>query len=109
MVCEVRPKTVQQDGTQKGQGDVQQKGQQRASEGPEQYQVYKGDNTTLQTREGLDMLRKGLLQAGGSAINEAHPGFMVLAEPLTFWLHGFAHEEQLLPNNLEIRKIKARG
>jgi hypothetical protein len=39
------------------------------------------------TREELDHLRRRLMEAGGSAINEAHGGFIVLAEPMR-WLDG---------------------
>ena len=44
-------------------------------------------HTHTHTREELDHLRKRLLEAGGPAINEAHAGFLVMADPIR-WLDG---------------------
>jgi uncharacterized protein YdaU (DUF1376 family) len=55
-------------------------------------------NTILQrTREDLEALRKRLLEAGGSAINEAHPGFLVLADPIRWLDAGCDLEADIVP------------
>jgi uncharacterized protein YdaU (DUF1376 family) len=75
------------------------KAPQDASAYANQYPLTKS-NTTLyraRAREELDALRKRLLEAGGSAINEAHPGFLVLAEPIAWLEAGCDLEMDIVP------------
>ena len=72
---------------------------QDASAYANQYPLTK-NNTTLyraRAREELDALRKRLLEAGSSAINEAHPGFLVLAEPISWLEAGCDLEMDIVP------------
>ena len=59
------------------------------------------NNTTLlarvRTREELEAIRKRLAEAGGSAVNEALPGFMVLSEPISWLDNGCDLEMDVVP------------
>jgi len=68
--------------------------------------------TTLRctrTRDELEALRKRLLEAGGTAINEAHPGFMVLAEPIGWLDSGCDLEMDIVPAIQKTVRAKCTG
>lgn len=65
--------------------------------------------SSVRTRDELDLLRKRLLEAGGGAINEAHPGFMVLAEPINWLESGCDLEMDIVPAIMKTVRAKRTG
>jgi len=53
--------------------------------------------TCTRTREGIDQIRKRLLEAGGGAINEAYGGFLVLSDPIRWIDSGCDLEMDIVP------------
>jgi uncharacterized protein YdaU (DUF1376 family) len=68
-------------------------------------------STTLKvrTRDELHALRMRLHEAGGVSINEAHPGFMVLAEPIAWLENGCDLEMDIVPAIQKTVRSKRSG
>jgi uncharacterized protein YdaU (DUF1376 family) len=59
--------------------------------------ISKSNTTLIRAREDMELIRKRLLEAGGSAINEAYPGFLSLAEPIRWLDNGCDLEADIVP------------
>jgi uncharacterized protein YdaU (DUF1376 family) len=65
--------------------------------------------TRVRTREDLEAIRKRLAEAGGQAVNEALPGFMVLSEPISWLDNGCDLEMDVVPIVQSVTQSKRGG